>query len=73
VLVVIGLLVGRIGREASHADAPPAPAGEAQATASARLANTNAAVAAATPRTRLRPDAWCRTGQWLARWGVGRP
>ena len=45
-LVVIGLTVGRIGREARHADAPPAPPMEAAATAQARLAN-----AAATPVT----------------------
>src|SRR5438094_190526 len=36
VLVVIGLLVGRIGREAKHADAPPATPADAQATANAR-------------------------------------
>jgi hypothetical protein len=48
VLIVIGLLVGRIGREARHADAPPVGALDAQAAANARLANVNAAVAAET-------------------------
>jgi hypothetical protein len=49
VLVVIGLLIGRIGREARHADAPPAPAADAQAIANARMANVNAAAAAQMP------------------------
>jgi hypothetical protein len=46
VLILIGLLTGRIGREARHADAPPAPAAEAQRTAEAMAANANAATAA---------------------------
>jgi len=46
VLMVIGLLIGRIGREARHADAPPATATEAQLTANARAANANATTAA---------------------------
>jgi hypothetical protein len=46
VLIVIGLLIGRIGREARHADAPPATPLDAQTTANARIANANAAIAA---------------------------
>jgi len=46
VLIVIGLLVGRIGREARHADAPPAGLAEAQMTANAGAANADAATAA---------------------------
>jgi hypothetical protein len=38
VLMVIGFLVGRIGREARHADAPPVPAGVAQQAAVAQAA-----------------------------------
>jgi hypothetical protein len=41
VLIAIGLMVGRIGREARHADAPPAPAGIAQQTAAAEAASAN--------------------------------
>jgi len=39
VLMVIGFLVGRIGREARHADAPPASAGVAQQAAAAQAAS----------------------------------
>jgi hypothetical protein len=39
VLMVIGFLVGRIGREARHADAPPAPAGVTQQAAAAQAAS----------------------------------
>jgi hypothetical protein len=39
VLMVIGFLVGRIGREARHADAPPASAGMAQQAAAAQVAS----------------------------------
>jgi hypothetical protein len=46
VLIAIGLLIGRIGREARDADTPPAPAVDAQLTANARAANANAATAA---------------------------
>lgn len=48
VLIIIGLLIGRIGREARHADAPPATPADAQMTANARMANANAAMAANT-------------------------
>jgi hypothetical protein len=46
VLMAIGLLTGRIGKEAKHADAPPATPAEAQNTANARAANVNAATTA---------------------------
>src|SRR5947209_2672621 len=54
VLIVIGLLIGRIGREARHADAPPAPPQDTarSATAQAAEATNQAAMqanAAGTP------------------------
>jgi hypothetical protein len=39
VLIVIGLLIGRIGREARRADAPPAPPHETRVAADAQMAN----------------------------------
>ncbi len=41
VLMTIGFLVGRIGREARHADAPPAPPAVAQEAAAAQAAAAN--------------------------------
>jgi hypothetical protein len=46
VLILIGLLTGRIGREARHADAPPAAPAETQRAAQALAAEANMATAA---------------------------
>jgi hypothetical protein len=46
VLIVIGCMVGRIGREAQHADSPPNPPADTQQSANARAANVNAATTA---------------------------
>jgi hypothetical protein len=41
VLMAIGFMVGRIGREARHADAPPAPPADLQRNAVAQAASAN--------------------------------
>ncbi len=45
ILIIIGFAVGRIGKEARHADAPPAPPQDTKRAADAQAANANATAA----------------------------